>query len=67
MKNFTQYLIVAAIIGMAALNVQARTISINVREVKGDLTEYLRNVGQGHRGAQFRRGQLHHQGLYHLP
>ena len=46
MKNFTQYLIVAAIIGMAALNVQARTISINVREVKGDLTEYLRNVGQ---------------------
>ena len=46
MKRFTQYIIVAVIACMTALTAQARTISINVREVKGDLTEYLRNVGQ---------------------
>ena len=46
MKRFTQYIIVAVIACMTALTAQARTINVNVREVKGDLTEYLRNVGQ---------------------
>ena len=46
MKKFTKYVIVTAIACMAALSVQARTITINAKTVKGNLTEYLRNAGQ---------------------
>lgn len=46
MKRFTQYLIVAAIAGMAALSVQARTILVNPDLAKGNLTERLRHVGE---------------------
>lgn len=46
MKIFTQYLIVAAIFGMAALNIQARTILVNPDLAKGNLTQRLRQVGE---------------------
>ena len=46
MRQLTKHLLLLVLVACAALAVQARTIFINPKTVKGDLTEYLRNAGQ---------------------
>ena len=46
MKHLTQYFIVATIASLAALSVHGRTITIDAKAAKGDLTMHLRDVAQ---------------------